>query len=231
VAKARKAKTGLASLSEEEGSVIASLPDPRINALLEAPKKEGDGEKVLTELSRLLRSYGALVKGGPEKRALLTLMGWDEKIVLAGWHRLASICRRLEVLAHKQLRGVRFSAEEDEFLRTYGQRLAAVMLYSGNSYLTPRDDAPRAIDVFGNPEDGKHLLVGIARPRTLWVLYPVRGVDVLCRGAVLPYREFRHPERLTDAGWKALLGSAKAPKSPAWIQPVFAPERAARRRR
>jgi hypothetical protein len=100
------------------------------------------------------------------------------------------------------------------------------MLYGGNSYFIPRDDAPRVVDVFTNSAEGKHILVGIARPRALWVLYPVRGVDVLCRGAVLPYREFTHPERLTDRDWRALTRSPKAPKPPDWVQPVLSPEKA-----
>src|SRR5262249_44955428 len=117
---------------------------------------------------------------------------------------------------------------ENAFLKEYGKTLAGIMLYGGNSYIKPRDDAPRVVDVYSNPIDRKHLLVGIARPRALWLLYPVRGVDVLCRGAVLPYREFTHPERLTDDSWKALLGSARAPKSPAWIQSLLAGDRANR---
>ena len=46
--------------------------------------------------------------------------------------------------------------------------------------------------------------------------------EVLCRGAVLPYHEFAHPERLTDAGWKALLDSPGRPAAPAWLRPVEA---------
>jgi hypothetical protein len=138
------------------------------------------------------------------------------------WRKLGAICRRLETLAHKQLRRIPFSEQENQFLLSYGEQLAAVMFYGGNSYLTPRDDAPRVVDVFHNPIVGAYLEVGIARPRALYVLYPVEGGEILCRGAVVPYYEFRHDTRLTDGQWKALLDSDQRPEIPAWISPIVA---------
>jgi hypothetical protein len=37
---------------------------------------------------------------------------------------------------------------------------------------------------------------------------------------VLPYYEFQHPRRLTDAEWKTLLDSRERPPLPEWIQPL-----------
>ena len=37
------------------------------------------------------------------------------------------------------------------FLKDYGSWLAGVMLYGGNSYEVPRDDAPCIADVYQNP--------------------------------------------------------------------------------
>jgi len=141
------------------------------------------------------------------------------------WSRLGTLCRRLEALAHKQLRGVPLSKEENRFIKGYGIALGGIMLYGGNSWLSPKDDAPRVADVFFNPNvRSKYLEVGIARPRTLWVLYPWQGRDVLCRGAVLPYYEFTSPQRLTNAEWKAILGSEKRPAPPAWLGPLLGRE-------
>ncbi len=95
------------------------------------------------------------------------------------------------------------------------------MLYGGNAYLTPDDDAPRITDVFSKV-DGTCLLVGIARPRAIYVLYPYKGGEVLCRGAVLPYYEFRHPQRVTDSQWKDLLDSKDRPPLPSWVKPIVA---------
>ena len=33
------------------------------------------------------------------------------------------------------------------FLKDYGAKLGGIMLYGGNSYVHPNDDAPRVIDV------------------------------------------------------------------------------------
>jgi hypothetical protein len=137
----------------------------------------------------------------------------------------------LESLAHKQLRQIPFSAEEDKFIGDYGTTLAKIMFYGGNSYSTPRDDAPRAVDVFSNPNLGRYLIVGVGRPRLLYVLYPWQGKEFLCEGAVMPYYEFVHNQRLTDTEWKSLLDSASAPTAPSWlksiqvVKPVTPPKR------
>jgi hypothetical protein len=219
VARARKSKEGLGSLSPEERDLLDQF-NHGIEWLPVAPARDGDSKTVLENLSRVLKLYRRLAKG--DVPGLEDMLGQEAGHVASAWERLGNACRRLEALAHKQLRQVRFSDEENTFLLDYGKDLAAIMLYGGNSYLTPKDDAPRVIDVFSNPAEGKHLLVGIARPRALWVLYPVGGVDVLCRGAVLPYHEWAHSSRLTDAEWKSLLGTAKRPGPPAWIQPLIA---------
>ena len=147
---------------------------------------------------------------------------WDVDLVQQ-WRTLGILCRRLESLAHKQLRRVPFNDEENNLIRSYGEKLAAVMLYRGNSYFQPFDDAPRVTDVYFNPNTARVLEVGIARPRAIYVLYPAKGGDLLCRGAILPYCEFAHDTRLTDAEWQTLLDSPQRPKTPDWIKPILAP--------
>lgn len=132
------------------------------------------------------------------------------------WESLRQIVRRLESLAHKQLRKVEFSETEQRFLLGFGKQLAGVMLYGGNSWLTPRDDSPRTAGVFNNPNTSDRLHVGIDRARAIYVLYPWDGKEILCRGAVMPYHEFTSKEPLTDAAFKALLDSDKRPKVPEW---------------
>jgi hypothetical protein len=129
------------------------------------------------------------------------------------WNRLEIICHRLDALANKQLRGVDFNDDENWFLKDYGDELGGVMLYSGNSYEAPRDDAPRIADVCQNPVKSEFLEVGIGRPRALYVLYPWHNGEVLCEGAAMPYYEFANRQRLTDADWKSMLDS-KNPPSP-----------------
>jgi hypothetical protein len=118
---------------------------------------------------------------------------------------------------------VHFNDEENQFLIAFGESLAGTMFYGGNSYLQPRDDAPRVADIFANP--GKGILqVGIDRPRALWVLYPTKDGEVLCRGAVLPYCEFTAGQRLTDGDWRARLDGPGRPVTPDWLAPIVAPE-------
>lgn len=173
------------------------------------------------EADRLLNIAAALEKGQPADSKVLEAMRQIAMDVKPLWQRLSRLCRRLEALAHKQLRQVPFSQEEKRFIGQYGEELAGVMLYGGNSFVKPRDDAPRIVDVFANPQAGRYLEVGIGRPRALYVLYPTKNSEVLCRGAVLPYYEFAHPQRLTDAEWKTLLDGKDKPAQPGWIQPLL----------
>jgi hypothetical protein len=121
------------------------------------------------------------------------------------WYKLSLLCRRLEALSQAQLRHRPLSADDESFLRDVGAELAHVMLYTANTYEAPRHDEPRIVDIATDPGRGLHREVGVARPRTLYLLYPHDGRDVLTQGAVLPYREFNSRERLTDAEWSALL--------------------------
>lgn len=134
------------------------------------------------------------------------------------WDELASVTRKLEALAHKQIRQQPWSAEDEKFLRAYGARIAKVMGYEGNSYLAPNDDAPRWTDVHHNSPHDYSLAVAVGRPRIIYVLYPWNGMEILCQGAVMPYYEYRSQQRLTDAEWKQLLDSPSAPAQPAWLQ-------------
>jgi hypothetical protein len=136
------------------------------------------------------------------------------------WQRLLATCRQLETLAHKQLRGVEPTKDEGRFIVGYGEMLGGIMFYDGNSYHVPRDDAPRIATVFNQP-GGPCLLAGVGRPREIRVLYPWLGEEMECRGAVMPYHEFRSPTRLTDSEWKQRLDGRNAPPPPAWIRPIL----------
>lgn len=133
------------------------------------------------------------------------------------WIHLDLLCAKLEALSQKQLRGVPFSKDDNEFVYYYGQELAGIMFYGGNSYENPRDDAPRICDIYSNPQDGQFLEVGIGRPNQIYLLYPYGGKTILTHGAVFPYYEFSNDKRLTDQEWKDLLATPNAPHQPAWL--------------
>jgi hypothetical protein len=139
------------------------------------------------------------------------------------WRILGQLCRRLEVMAHKQLRGIAFNEKESYFLADFGIRLATVMLQGGGGDRALPDDFPLMIPMPG-PDDDEYIhTAAIGRPRELLVLYPVQGQEVLCHGAVVPYYEPELSQPLTDREWIRRLDSDERPAEPRWSKPIFAP--------
>ncbi|WP_324726024.1 DUF3160 domain-containing protein [Actomonas aquatica] len=137
------------------------------------------------------------------------------------WRSLERLTRQLEAMVHKQLRGQAWTPEEERLLRGFGEAMGGVMGYDGNSWLTPRDDAPRWTAVLNDPAFDRVLAVGTGRPRLIHVLYPWNGHEVLCQGAVMSYYEYAARERLTDGEWLELLDSKYAPALPEWVEPIL----------
>jgi hypothetical protein len=143
------------------------------------------------------------------------------------WPGLSKLCGRLQQLAEKELatspfKYGTFTEDDRDFILAYGKALAPLMFHVGDASECPRDDAPRIIDVFSNPDSGECLEVGIGRPQILYMLYPTTDGEVFCRGAVLPYYEFRSPTRLDDIAWKQSLDSANPPSPPSWSSALVA---------
>jgi hypothetical protein len=162
-------------------------------------------------------------KGQISKKLEFMLKAYDFDLEIL-WNRFEKVSRRLEAIAHKQLRGTELNRSETDFIKEYGSTIAGIMLYGGNSYLTPRDDALRIVDVYSNPERNGYLHAGVARPRKFYILYPWHGRSILCQGAIMPYYEFVAPERLIDKSWKKRLDSPKRPSIPKWMSPVVSGE-------
>lgn len=139
------------------------------------------------------------------------------------WIKLQNICLQLQAIALKQLSNIPRSKYEKRFIADYGTMLGKIMLYNGNSYMSPKDDAPRIVDVFTDVNETgiRYLEVGIGRAREILVLYPTPKGKVLCKGAILPYYEFFSNKRLTDKEWGGMLDSnAKRPAIPKWLRPI-----------
>jgi hypothetical protein len=140
------------------------------------------------------------------------------------WKQLLEVCHELESLAHKQLRGIDQTEEEKKFIDSYGGILGGIMFYDGDSFFLPRDDAPRITTVFNRP-GGKCMLAGVGRPREIRVLYPWKGQEIECRGAVMPYHEFLSDQHLTDKEWLQCLDGKVSPELPKWLKPVISNDR------
>ncbi len=196
-------------------SLALSVAEERI----EQAREEGRPYREVADWARSLAD--GLAAGHDGETAELRALLEEHRCGLAGdWEALAALSRQLETIAHKQLRGEALSGSDEETFREYGKRLAGIMQYGGNAYLTPLDDAPRVTEVFSNAQAGERLHVGVARARELYVLYPWQGSTVLCRGAVMPYYEFAEPRRLDDAGWRERLDSEDRPELPSWMVPI-----------
>lgn len=200
---------------------IGQLPLPE-------PGSRKTTQSVARELEVLDAAILALEGNGPlPPRLQVSVAGLDAHFSET-WRYLERTCSRLASMAHKELRGQAWTAEESLYLREFGHVLARAMFYGGNAYCSPRDDAPRATSVYawlGDPKAAGYFHAAISRPRALYVLYPWKDREVLCRGAVMPYREFVDAKRLTDAEWIARLDAKQAPPVPEWMAPITAPVR------
>lgn len=188
----------IAISGDSTGTHIESFSDPE--SLLPVLQKIANGEGINEVMTKL----------GPEL---------EEDRAPNRWLELLAICRQLETLAHKQLRGVEPAEDEVRFIQSYGELLGSVMLYDANSWEVPRDDAPRITSVFNQPGQG-FLLAGIGRPREIFVLYPWKGREIECHGAVMPFYEMRSDRHLTDAEWQETLKGKERPRTPEWLRPI-----------
>ncbi len=213
---------------EEQGEDISRLPREDMNELIlpflimeGSPSKAKKGsaadfKKKVDDIDAIVRD----IEEGRINQNLERMLKACDFDLEALWNLFEKVSRRLEAIAHKQLRGVDLNRSEIDFIKDYGSAIAGIMLYGGNSYRTPKDDAPRVVDVYANPERRGYLHAGIARPRKLFVLYPWHGRPILCRGAIMPYYEFVAATRLTDASWKKRLDSGNRPEVPQWVSSV-----------
>ena len=130
---------------------------------------------------------------------------------------------KLESRAHRQLRGIEPDGTEEDFMVNYGETLGSILFYEGTSYHKPRDDAPLASSVF-NQAGGQFLIAGTGRSREIRVLYPWKGKEILCRGAIIPFQSELSDAHVTDKEWRARLDTANPPSSPAWLRPILSPD-------
>lgn len=138
------------------------------------------------------------------------------------WMSLINVTRRLESMAHKQLRGQDWDDDETAFIRNYADSLGYIMGYDGNSWEDAQDDSMRITTIGSDPERGLYNQVGIARARSLYVLYPWKGQLVLCLGAVMPFQTHVSANRMLDEEWGRYLDE-NGTSFPEWLQPLIVP--------
>jgi len=187
--------------------------------------KKEDFAGLREEINAKILSFANDIENGryddePDYHAFILETNIDIKKL---WMSLRHMCKRLEVLAHKQLRGVSFSKKDNYFLTDFGEQLAAVMLCDGYGYHGSNGETPHIVPVYFKPKKSTCLYSGTGRPRLMYVLYPYKGKEILCIGAVIPYYEFVSSIGLTDEQWEKRLDGDERPESPVWLKPIITP--------
>jgi hypothetical protein len=175
------------------------------------------------ELIEILPKYSQFLRGIAEKYAQGKLEVIDKReyqSLKSRWAELEKLATRMETLLQKQLRKQDWNKEEANFIKGFGEQMAFLMGYFGNSH-SPQDDAPRWVEIADYPNRGTLFAVATGRPRVFYVLYPWHGFDVLCAGAVFPYYEYEATKRLTDAEWTQMLNKADAVPIPRWAKSLY----------
>jgi hypothetical protein len=183
----------------------------------------GDVVTGVFDVDKLLSSLREIAAGKYEAAFLNLHRNRQTPTLRKRWVELLSITLKLENRAHRQLRGIEPDETEKHFIVAYGAILGGILFYEGNSYHAPRDDAPLATSVFSHV-GGQFLIAGTGRPREIRVLYPWKGKEILCRGAIIPFHSELSDTHLTDKEWRASLDTAKPPASPDWLRPILSPD-------
>lgn len=169
------------------------------------------------EIDKFLFSYRAGEAAAVARMQRETLSDQDDPVPRL-W-AIATTCYRLEAMAERQLAGQAWTEDDVFFLRTYGIHLARLMLYEGNSYLSPLDNAPRIVR-YATEDIGvvKMHHAATARPRLLLIRYPgPEGKELLCQGSVYAYRDLQRGDTPALTQWQAESEKAAWPE---WMKPI-----------
>lgn len=135
------------------------------------------------------------------------------------WKEMEVLCLRLAMIADKQLAGKDLTPEEGRIILLFGLRLSQIMLYEAAAPSFPVDDSPKVACLSSQAPAGSFFHVATGRPRILYVLYPWKGREVLCQGAILPYHEVEGGGQLDDKAWRKQWPEEEGsrPKAAKWL--------------
>lgn len=194
-------------------TAIDFLPDKETELIFE------DSLEAQTKLIRTLNECADLIEAGrigtkyPDLKKKLDSMVVDE---VPPFLELAKTCKQLALIATRQMRGEPPSEDDAGWLEVFGPRLA---ILTGCNFALSPDNVPKCARIVTNEKLNKTLHAGIGRPSFLYVLYPWKGEEILCRGAVLPYLESHQPGTITDEEWRQSLDKPdRIMHAPAWIK-------------
>jgi hypothetical protein len=149
----------------------------------------------------------------------MTNQGLDEMGVLdltskTRLTNLEGILSRLQTISEKELENKELTAEDYEFIKTFGDQLQGT--------IADVDDKAKkttiVADVHTDSNTGTVLEEGVGHVKMLVVAYKLPdGRILLGAGPVMSHYEFKQPmqDRLTDEKWREML-EANPPKRPEW---------------
>ncbi|MBN1136477.1 MAG: DUF3160 domain-containing protein [Anaerolineae bacterium] len=133
--------------------------------------------------------------------------------------RMEELALALKIISEKELRGEGLTEQEYTLIRDIGDTLEGLAMFPGkdNGSLNSESDERVALvaDVHTDWNTAYVLEEGVGDAFTIYVVVLVEGKQIVARGSVFSYYEFKWPadNRLTDEAWRAL---SPRPGRPAW---------------
>jgi hypothetical protein len=141
----------------------------------------------------------------------------------------ATVVRRLETLARKELAAQPFDADEKLFIKETIRRQISggcggavsefsgwypKLIYGGQ----PDSWEPTVADVHTDPTSGQVLEAAVGDANFLVAAIDNRGDRTAYVGPAYSYYEFSSPQRLNDEEWRRRIQDGKTPPRPDWVR-------------
>jgi len=143
----------------------------------------------------------------------------------ASLDRMEQLALSLKDISEKELNNLPLTGGDYDLIRTFGGQLEHFWLEAlrdeGITHRSALADQPAPVvaDVATAPPD-LVLEEGTGYVSEIYAVVPVDGRLRIARGGVYSYYEFSWPidDRLTDARWREMLNTGKAPEPPGWTK-------------
>lgn len=130
-------------------------------------------------------------------------------------------------VSEKELQGQKLTRAEYDRIQYIEGELeglnTSIQVVGQNFKQLTQDDLNMALVADVHTARGKALTVGVGIADDIVAIVPIEGRLTFVRGTAFSYYEFLQPisDRLTDAKWKEMLASGKAPARPFWTKSFF----------
>ncbi|MFA5022200.1 MAG: DUF3160 domain-containing protein [Patescibacteria group bacterium] len=184
------------------------------------PPDEKDDRGYVEPNPYVYSRLAALIKMTKEGLQLRTLLSESDIDLL---DRLETLSLRLKDISEKELANQALTADDYDFIRTYGGSLEHLWLDAykdlGIESRSQLDQEPAALvaDVATDP-NGQVLEEGTGRIFEIYAVVPIDGKLRIAKGGVYSHYEFAWPinDRLSDEKWRQMINEEKQPALPDW---------------